>query len=51
MGWDSFTRRIFFDVGDGRRVPFRQDIWCGEEPLRFIVINLFISAEVRKPKW
>ena len=31
--WKGFNDRIGFRVGDGKRVRFWKDRWCGEEPL------------------
>ena len=28
--WSSFSRHILYDIGDGSRVKFWQDRWCGE---------------------
>ena len=30
QGWPSFSRHILYDNGDGPRVKFWQDRWCGE---------------------
>ena len=32
-GWPSFSRYILYDIGDGSRVKFWHDHWCGETPL------------------
>ena len=29
QGWSSFSSQILFDIGDGSRVKFWQDRWCG----------------------
>ena len=31
--WKKFNDSIGFRVGDGKRVRFWKDRWCGEEPL------------------
>ena len=33
-----------FSVGDGRRVCFWKDIWCGSEPLKMAFPNLYNLA-------
>ena len=33
QGWSSFSSQILFDIGDGSRVKFWQDWWCGESSL------------------
>ena len=40
-GWPSFSRYILFDIGDGTRVKFWQDCWCGETPLAVRFPDLF----------
>ena len=32
-GWMKFSKRVAFKVGDGRRVRFWKDRWCGEDSL------------------
>ena len=41
QGWPSFSRHILYDIGDGSRVKFWQDCWCGETPLVVSYPNLF----------
>ena len=33
QGWPSFSSHILYDIGDGSRVKFWQDRWCGETSL------------------
>ena len=33
-----------FSLGDGRRVSFWKDVWCGEEALSLVFPSLFILA-------
>ena len=42
QGWPSFSRHIWYDIGDRSRVKFWQDRWCGETPLAVSYPNLFI---------
>ncbi|RVW67635.1 putative ribonuclease H protein [Vitis vinifera] len=35
MGWKMVSDRLAFIVGNGRRVSFWRDRWCGESPLSF----------------
>ena len=30
--WKAFNKKVGFRVGNGRKVRFWQDKWCGEEP-------------------
>ena len=41
QGWLSFSRHILYDIGDGSRVKFWQDQWCGETSLVVRYPNLF----------
>ena len=36
-----FSRHILYDIGDGSRVKFWQDRWCGETSLADRYPNLF----------
>uniref|UniRef100_A0A7N2LQI9 Prefoldin subunit 6 n=1 Tax=Quercus lobata TaxID=97700 RepID=A0A7N2LQI9_QUELO len=40
-GWPSFSRHILYDIGDGSRVKFWQDCWCGETSLAVCYPKLF----------
>lgn len=42
--WTSFKRFISFDVGDGSRVNFWHDIWCGDQTLKEVFPTLFATA-------
>jgi hypothetical protein len=39
--WDSFRRFINFEVGDGSKVIFWHDVWCGVTPLKEVFPDLF----------
>ena len=41
QGWPSFSRHILYDIGDGSRVKFWQDRWCGETSLAIKYSDLF----------
>ena len=41
QGWPSFSRHILCDIGDGSRVKFWQDQWCGETSLAVRYPDLF----------
>jgi hypothetical protein len=30
--WDGFANHVRYDVGDGSKVLFWHDVWCGEQP-------------------
>lgn len=43
-GWDSFERHISFDIGNGAKVRFWKDKWCGELELWRLFPSLFNLA-------
>ena len=43
-GWDSFVNYTSFIVGDGSRIKFWHDSWCGDHPLRVQFPDLFCLA-------
>ena len=45
-GWDSFVNHISFVVGDGTRIKFWHDSWCGDQPLWVQFPELFRIARV-----
>jgi hypothetical protein len=45
-GWDSFSSHLTFKVGDGSRVRFWLDAWCGDQPLRDRFPELFRLARM-----
>ena len=40
-GWPSFSSYILYDIGDGSRVKFWHDRWCGETSLVASYLELF----------
>jgi exonuclease III len=42
--WSSFKRFISFEVGDGSRVSFWHDVWCGDSTLKESFPTLFAIA-------
>uniref|UniRef100_A0A2N9IAI6 Reverse transcriptase domain-containing protein n=1 Tax=Fagus sylvatica TaxID=28930 RepID=A0A2N9IAI6_FAGSY len=49
-GWDVFSQHISYKVGDGSRIRFWYDTWCGDSPLRNqfpILYNLARDPESR----
>jgi hypothetical protein len=43
-GWAKFERFIYFKVGNGARIRFWYDTWCGDYPLKDIFPNLYCIA-------
>lgn len=45
-GWDPFVRQISFEIGNGSKVRFWKDKWCGEVELWRLFPDLFsVAAE------
>ena len=44
MDWELVGARISFRVGNGRRVRFWRDRWCGDSPLCLLFPSLFVLA-------
>lgn len=43
-GWESFAKHITFKMGDGSRIKFWKDSWCGDQPLQTRFPELFRLA-------
>jgi hypothetical protein len=46
-GWDSFSRFTRFIVGDGSKISFWHDLWCGDTTLKVAFPTLFGIARVK----
>ena len=46
-GWDGFKRKMTFKVGNGKRVKFWTDRWCGDKPLGDAFLMLFSIASTK----
>ena len=46
--WELVSFRTLFVVGNGRRVKFWRDRWCGDEPLCVSFPSLFALARSKK---
>ena len=44
MGWESFSKFTYFEVGLGSRFRFCHDCWCGEQLLKITFPILFEIA-------
>lgn len=44
MGWESFSKFTYFEVGLGSRFRFWHDCWCGEQLLKITFPILFEIA-------
>jgi hypothetical protein len=43
-GVAGFANHVRYEVGDGSKVLFWHDVWCGEQPLKNIFPKLFTIA-------
>ena len=50
LGWDLVGARTSFSVGNGRRVRFWRDRWCGDAPLCESFPSLF-ALSIEKEAW
>lgn len=46
-GWDSFSRFTKFVVGDGSKISFWHDLWCGDTALKVAFPTLFGITRVK----
>jgi hypothetical protein len=47
-GWDNFKQHVRYEVGNGSRILFWQDVWCGELPLKNVFPVLFTTYNMWK---
>jgi hypothetical protein len=40
-GWAGFAHHVRYEVGDGSKVLFWHDMWCGKLPLKILFPELF----------
>lgn len=46
-GWGEFSSHTKFEVGDGFRIKFWYDVWCGDQALKETFIVLFYLARCK----
>ena len=49
-GWEGFARHVRYDIGDGSKLIFWHDVWCGELPLKIVFLELYNIA-CNKDAW
>ena len=49
-GWDALGDNLVYSVGNGRRVRFWKDKWCGDDPLCTSFPSLF-AISLDKEAW
>jgi hypothetical protein len=46
-GWETFSRFLRYEVGDGSRTRFWHDLWCGDTVLKEVFPDLYGIARVK----
>jgi hypothetical protein len=46
-GWETFSKFLRYEVGDGIRTRFWHDLWCGDTVLKEVFPDLFGIARVK----
>ncbi|KAL4639460.1 hypothetical protein ACB092_03G220100 [Castanea dentata] len=46
-GWLNFSKFLQYEVGDGTRVKFWDDVWCGDCPLKEAFLDLYNISRIR----
>lgn len=41
IAWDSISRILVFELGDGAFIRFWDDVWYGESPMKFVYLELY----------
>ena len=50
-GWDVIGDNLVYSVGNGTRVRFWKDKWCGDDPLCTSFPSLFAISLIRRFGW
>jgi hypothetical protein len=48
MGWQNFRRYVKYDPGEGSKIRFWDDVWCGDRALKEAFTGLFIIARFKE---
>jgi hypothetical protein len=48
MGWQNFRRHVKFVPGEGTKIRFWNDVWCGDSALKEAFPSLFIIASFKE---
>ena len=47
-GWLDFSKLLWFDVGDGTRIKFWEDVWCRDCSLKEAFPELYSISQTRE---
>jgi hypothetical protein len=47
-GWQTFRSHFRFDLGEGSKICFWDDVWCGDRALKEAFLGLFIIASFKE---
>ena len=43
-GWDGFSDFVSIRVGNGKRIQFWHNVWCGDQSLNILFVDLYSTA-------
>ena len=43
-GWDGFSDFVSIRVGNGKRIQFWHNVWCGDQSLHILFVDLYSTA-------
>lgn len=46
--WPTFSKLLWFDVGDGTGEKFWHDVWCGDYPLKEVLLENYCIIQSRE---